>query len=235
MSGRETLESGRVVVWHSSLQPPAARLAALRDHLNEDERERAQRRIIESKRTECIVSRGTLREVLSRYIDAVPGELRFDYGEHGKPYLRGERISFNVSHSGNTLLIAVTTNEEVGIDVERVRSDLAHEKVARRFFSPAEVEELSSLDAALRPRAFFRCWTLKEAFVKVKGVGLALPLDQFDVTVAPDGPVALLGTRPDEEERERWALSDLPVDGDYFAALAVESRDVEVEHRRIGA
>lgn len=233
MNPLEQTEVGRVDIWQATLSPSPQRVEELSRLLDEDELERAHRRIIEAKKVQCIVSRGTLRTILSRYVDASATDLRFSYGEHGKPSLVGESISFNVSHSGDVLLIAVTAGDELGIDVERVRTNISHEAIAPRFFSDSEVAALAKIERGARPRAFFRCWTLKEAFVKVKGVGLAMPLHEFDVTVAPDAPVALLGTRPDAKEKERWVLSDVPVESGYLAALAVEKREVEVVPRKL--
>src|SRR5204863_6538565 len=95
------------------------------------------------------------------------------------------------------------------------------------FFSSSEIAWLSSLPQAARLRAFFNCWTRKEAFIKAKGLGLSLDLDQFDVTL-DDEEAALLCTRWDESEAERWSLRALDVGSGYVAAVLVEGRDWQV-------
>ncbi len=102
------------------------------------------------------------------------------YGPNGKPYIQAERrIFFNVSHSEERLLCAVS-DEEVGCDVEKVR-DISV-KVAKRFFSPEEYAKIAEKETAEEQRdMFFRLWTLKESFMKVTGLGLKLPLDSFGI------------------------------------------------------
>src|SRR5438874_1805737 len=112
----------------------------------------------------------------------------------GKPRLALPGPRFNVSHSGPVALYAFSWNGEVGVDVELDRPELARERIAERFFSPAEVATLRGLPAELQPHAFLTCWTRKEAYIKARGEGLSLPLDRFDVSLHPDEPAALLRT-----------------------------------------
>jgi 4'-phosphopantetheinyl transferase len=121
-------------------------------------------------------------------------------------------------------LYAVARGREVGIDLEFIRRDLEVEQIAERFFSRQEIATLRALPADLRRDAFFLCWTRKEAYIKARGEGLSLPLDQFDVSLIPGEPAALLSTRPDSDEALRWSLQELPLGSGYVAALAVEGR-----------
>ena len=86
---------------------------------------------------------------------------------------------------------AITRGREVGIDLERIRSDMTYESIAERFFSPRENAMLHSLPNNIKPTAFFNCWTRKEAYIKARGVGLSIPLDQFDVSLIPGEPASL--------------------------------------------
>jgi 4'-phosphopantetheinyl transferase len=136
-------------------------------------------------------------------------------------------LNFNLAHSGKLALFGMTLKRQIGIDVERISRDFPCEEIARLFFSSSEVAHLSSLPAAARPRAFFNCWTRKEAFIKAKGLGLSLPLDQFDVALGAEEPT-LLCTRWDESESARWSLHALDLDHGYVGAVAVEGRAVEL-------
>ena len=162
--------------------------------------------------------------LLGRYLDVPPETLSFDYGLFGKPRLTGLKtpMQFNASHSGDILLIAITLDRAVGIDVERIRSNLAVLEIAERFFSPLERGALAALPDALRIDAFFDCWTRKEAYIKARGKGLSLPLNGFDVAFVPSEPAKLLATRPDAAEACRWRLCELDIADGYKAALAVE-------------
>jgi len=136
----------------------------------------------------------------------------------------GDAIRFNMSHSHGEALYAVTRGREIGIDLEFIRCDLEVEQIAERFFSQCEIATLRALPVSLRKHAFFLCWTRKEAYIKARGQGLSLPLDQFDVSLIPGEPSALLSTQPDSDEALRWSLQELTPAPGYAAALAVEGR-----------
>lgn len=190
-----------------------------------DERQRAERFFFEEDRTHFVVARGLLRVLLGRYLHQDPQDLRFTYGPHGKPALAtnmgGIALCFNVSHSHGWALYAITLGREIGVDIERIRPEVVQEKIPERFFSPREVTVLRALPLPLQVPAFFACWTRKEAYIKAKGAGLALPLDQFDVSLAPGEPAALLHTAWDPQEAARWTLRDLAPASGYRAAVAV--------------
>jgi len=166
--------------------------------------------------------------LLSRYLGMTPHQVRFEYTVAGKPHLapsQGERLlRFNLTHSGELLLIAVTDGRALGIDVEEVRNDIDVGEIAAHFFSPNEQRDLATLSGPRRIDAFFECWTRKEAYVKARGEGLSLPLDQFDVSLLPGESARLIETRPDSAEARRWQLEALSVADGYKAALAVEGK-----------
>lgn len=228
--GAMTLSHGEVHVWRASLEQPPGVAARLRLTLSEDERERAARFHFERDRVRFVIARAALRAVLGRYLDVPPGSLRFSYGAHGKPLLSPEFVAesaeggleFNVSHSHTLALVAVARGRALGVDIERLRADAAERQIAERFFSAQEVAALCALPDAQQPRAFFDCWTRKEAYIKARGEGLSFPLDEFDVSLQPDAPAVLLGVRGDVREAARWSLRALDVEPGYAAALAVE-------------
>jgi 4'-phosphopantetheinyl transferase len=171
--------------------------------------------------------------LLGRYLGRSPESLRFVVNAHGKPGLDLDiPIRFNLTHSGPWALYAVTLGREIGVDIERIRPDFGGDAIAGRFFAPGEVAELQSLPDDSRPLAFFHGWTRKEAYIKAKGKGLALPLDQFEVAIAPGRPVALLATLPDPAEAARWSLVELPAEPGYVAALCVEGRGWKLRRGR---
>jgi 4'-phosphopantetheinyl transferase len=228
-----SLPAGEVHVWTASLERSTERVAQMRGLLASDERHQADRFRFERDRARYTVGRALLRALLSRYVQAPPADLDFEYGEYRKPML-AHGPWFNVSHSGPTALFAFTSATEIGVDVELDHADFARERIAERFFSPSEVHVLRSLPADAQPRAFLTCWTRKEAFIKARGDGLSLPLDSFDVTLAPNVPAGLLRTAWCKEEPRRWWLQDLsdPDDG-YIAALAARCNGLQVVQRRI--
>jgi 4'-phosphopantetheinyl transferase len=126
-----------------------------------------------------------------------------------------------VSHSHGFALYAVNIGQEIGVDLERISRKVEASQIAQRFFSPHEVRVLQTLPEQLQREAFFNGWTRKEAFIKARGDGLSLPLDQFDVSLRPDEPPALLRTHFDPQEAGRWALHALTPGPGYVGALAV--------------
>ncbi len=221
-----SFETGEVHVWRVELTQNEDVLRRFRSTLHEDELQRANRFHFEKHRKHFVAGRGFLRYVLGRYLDTNPKVLRFSYSEYGKPALDGEhrnsRLRFNMSHSHEVALLALTQDHRIGVDVEHIRADFATEEIARRFFSPFEVDCFNLLESQEQVAAFFRCWTRKEAFIKATGKGLSQSLDEFDVTLAPGVDAALL--RAVEDDVSRWFLKDLDVSDDYAAALAVEGQ-----------
>lgn len=221
-----TLADDEVHVWRTTLDLPQSEMQYLRRVLTSDELCRANRFHFERDRQHFIAGRGSLRVILGRYLQVGPERLNFDYNDYGKPFLASEfgqsGLNFNLSHSDGLVLYAVTRNREVGIDLERIRTDFAYEGIAKRFFSRAEVAALRTIPAKLKPIAFFKCWTRKEAYLKAQGKGLSLPLDSFDVAFAPNEPARLLATRSEPEEALRWTLTELVIDRGYIGALAVK-------------
>lgn len=220
------LAPGEVHVWRASLDQSPESVARLAELLGEDERERAARFFFEKDRRRFTVARGILRTLLAGYLGIRPEAVRFRYGLRGKPFLEpeggAETLRFNLSHSNEMALLAFSPGRELGIDIEWMRANLACEQIAERFFSPSEVGTLRSLPPEVRPRAFFTCWTRKEAFIKARGTGLSSPLAEFDVSLAPGEPARLLRTAWDRDEAARWELRELHPAPNYAAALAVE-------------
>jgi 4'-phosphopantetheinyl transferase len=131
-------------------------------------------------------------------------------------------LHFNLSHSGKIALYAFAYERKVGVDVEYVRGSLDNEELAAHYFSTYECSVLHSLPASLREEAFYTCWTRKEAYIKALGIGLSQPLDEFDVSLTPSEPAALLADRSDPEAPECWSLQTLAPEDRYVGALVVE-------------
>ncbi|HEY7308591.1 MAG TPA: 4'-phosphopantetheinyl transferase superfamily protein [Gemmataceae bacterium] len=210
-------------VWRIALELRDATLAQMRETLAEDERQRADRFHFEKDRRHFIAGRGALRAILSRYLGRHAQDVRFAYTNYGKPYLAEETVlRFNLAHSHGLALLAVTHGREIGVDLELIRDNLEGEQLAERFFSPREVDALRTLAPELRREAFFHCWTRKEAYIKAIGKGLSMALDQFDVSLRPGEPAALLATHHDPKEAWRWSMRSLVPNEGYVGALAVE-------------
>jgi 4'-phosphopantetheinyl transferase len=211
-----------VHVWQADLQVSARMLNELHATLSGDELARAARFHFPRDRARFIAAHAIVRNVLGGYLNASPAMLEFSSNGHGKPALAGNlrnALSFNLSHSGEVVVVALTRDREVGVDVEEYVPNRADAAVAEHYFSPSEVACLRALPESIRPRAFFNCWTRKEAYIKARGLGLAIPLDSFDVSLAPDEPATLLRPSVDDDVGT-WQLRHLELGERYIGALA---------------
>jgi 4'-phosphopantetheinyl transferase len=180
----------------AGLDLPESRLRELFAQLDPGERARAERFVFERHRRRFTAARGLLRETLGEELALDPGALRFEDAARGKPRLasgQDDGLRFNVSHSEDRLLIAIGRGVELGVDIERVRDDIDHDAIARRFFSPPEQDALRAQPAQRRAAAFFTVWTRKEAYVKLLGGGLAIPLHSFEVNLEEPASLLLSG------------------------------------------
>lgn len=196
---------------------PAAAAQAWARLLSAEERARAARFHFEQHRREFTAFHGAVRWLLGRALGQQPESLRFETGAWGKPALVGEfgrPVEFNLSHTRGLALLALGATP-LGVDVEYIRPDLDWPPLARRFFAPQESAALDALPPEEQRRAFFQCWTRKEAYLKARGMGLSLPLDGFAVTVT--GPARLLAGA----ETAGWTLHALDVGVAHVAALAL--------------
>lgn len=217
------LSSHEVHIWHANLDGHAA--DSLQLLLTVDEVSRADRFHFPKDRNHYIVARALLRKLLAGYMGIGAGDLRFVYAEKGKPALEeGQRnsLNFNLAHSHGQVIYAFSRGRELGVDLEFMREELAGDKIAERFFSPSEIVALQALPQDVRQQAFFDCWTRKEAYIKARGDGLSMPLDEFDVSLAPDEAAALLRNKKEPTEVARWQMQSIPASPGYVAALVVE-------------
>ncbi len=215
-------------VWKIVLDQPANIVAELRGVLSAGEIERADRFRVDRGAERYIVGRGALRRLLERCTGVPARDLNFRLNEFGKPELPGSEIMFNLSHSHGLALFAVTRGRAIGVDIELIREEVMVDKIAERFFSPAEARTLSALPAHQQAQAFFNCWTRKEAWIKARGQGFSIALNSFEVSLVPGDPARLLATRPDPEEANRWSLAALDCEPGYAAALAIAGEIGEV-------
>jgi 4'-phosphopantetheinyl transferase len=222
---RVRLRHADVHVWYADLDRLSETARNFEQLLSEDERQRASKFFFQRDRERFIVARGVLRSILSRYLNRAPAELRLQYSPFGKPALFPDQdeaaLRFNLSHSIGTALYGVTLGREIGLDIEYIREDVAVIEIAQRFFSQQEIAQLLALPAEAQRAAFSHCWTRKEAYIKARGEGLSLPLDQFTVSLAPGEPAALV-CASEPQEVSRWHLQNVTVEASYAAALAVE-------------
>ena len=203
--------------------------AAYRKLLDPHEAERHERYKVAGARDEFLVGRALVRTTLSRYRDTAPADWRFETNRHGRPAIIGEAaggLVFNLSHTRGLVALAVSRGCEIGVDVEAVGRESATFDLAGRYFSPSEAAWVRAATGPALAERFFAVWTLKEAYIKARGMGLALPLDGFSFALddATDRPtIAFHEGCPDDPAR--WAFLRRSVSDDHRLAFAASPPD----------
>jgi len=173
----------------AGIPPDAALLASLRAHLSTDEHARLARLQRTGDQHRFLIGRALLREVLGAHLKQPPASLVFRAGPAGKPFIvtppGTAPLHFNLSHSGNLVLVAFSATHEVGIDVERLDPSTDCAAVAERIFPPDDYRAWSSLPPAGQLPAFFQLWTRHEARLKALGHGLAESPDDASIAALP--------------------------------------------------
>jgi 4'-phosphopantetheinyl transferase len=222
----EMICSNEVHVWRESLDLSTLQDKRLLGILSSDELVRAGRLRFERDQKRFIAARGILRIILGRYLGENPHKIHFEYTSNGKPVLTNnpgyDTLHFNLSHSDALALYAVTRGRNIGIDIERVRDDVAVEQIAQKFFSQDEISSLERIHKRKRNELFFKYWTRKEAYLKAMGEGISFPMEQFDVSLISERVLSPVIYKGDKTESSRWYVQDLFPGCGYAAAIAVE-------------
>ncbi|HKP50189.1 MAG TPA: 4'-phosphopantetheinyl transferase superfamily protein, partial [Gemmatimonadales bacterium] len=173
--------------------------------------------------------RGLLRQILASYLDLTPNRVRFGYTGNGKPHLLAHtELRFNVSHSAETLVVAVACRRQLGVDVEVLPLDVAEAGVADLVFCDSERAALEETDATGYSRMFARLWTRKEAYIKADGRGMTLQLSHIDVGTLPEGILLFQPALKQWTPSTDWTLHTLGSSRRYVCSLAIEGADCSV-------
>jgi len=170
---------------------------------------------------EAAAAHVVLRDILSWYLDRKPDQIEFRKNQFGKPFLVDAgpgRLEFNLSHSASLVTVALALQRPIGVDVERIRPLPDLLLVAEDHFAPPERALLAEASPPDRLRAFFTCWTRKEAYIKALGTGLSAPLNTFDASIPAGAP-----GRRIESGAGFWWVADLPLPEGYAGAIAIEN------------
>ena len=226
-----SLGSNEVHIWVIPLDQNPLDGMDLYQYLSQDEINRAERFHFDKHRRRFAISHNALRQILAMYLDVNPAEIKYDQTSHGKPWLTGPfkegGLFFNLTHSHELALTAVTRRGEIGIDVEYLKDFVDIDGIATRFFSTLEQAVYLDLPEDQKVKGFYNCWTRKEAFIKAIGEGLSHPLDKFDVTLAPGDTPRFLRIGEEEDDSSKWTLESIDSISGYVGAVAL--RDIGIQ------
>jgi 4'-phosphopantetheinyl transferase len=229
------LSGNEIHVWATTLAVEPAVIEKLASSLSPEEKERASRFKFEQLRHRYTAGRGALRMILAHYLGRNAAALRFDYLGNGKPVLAETfataGIHFNLAHTGDLALIAVTRISQIGVDVEYVRPIKNADDLVARFFSKKEDASFQKVSTEQKPVAFFNLWTRKEALLKATGEGITRSLSLVEVSFLPGEPARLLAISGDAKAAEAWWLKELAPAKGFAGAVAVGRGTSNIQHR----
>ena len=217
------LANNEIHIWLCNLNIPNKSISNLKKILSRKELDKADKFHFTKDRNSFVVSRASLKIILSKYINIEPIYVNFIYNKYGKPFLDIKNdISFNLSHSGRFCVIGITKNSKIGVDIEKINKDFSSLEIAKNYFSVKEYLLLTKLPSSERGKAFFHCWTRKEAFIKAEGKGLSIPLNSFDVTISEgEAKITRINNKINIDD---WQLYNINVNDEYCAAIATSGK-----------
>jgi len=227
-----SLSNNHVDIWLCDLKLLSDDINYFYSILSEDECLRADKLKVEEKKQQYIIARGCLRQRLSLLTNIEPEDFVFKTLEHGKPVLncddRFVDITFNISHSHDLALIAISQKQNIGIDIEKINHESDHQALVTRFFSETEQSEFQTIEEINKAKAFCACWTRKEAFIKAIGDGITYGLDTFDVTVDPD--IQTPNIKLHKPASKTWSAQNLSVGNDYMGCLVSDAPNANIRY-----
>ncbi len=207
--------------------------------LSQAEKSQYQKYSFEKDKNLYLLARYLLRSTLSRYSNAItPANWVFEFNPFGRPFVinknRPNDLFFNLSHSDGIVVCALASTQEVGVDVENSKRESSYLELAEHCFSNIEIEKLKSMDKKFHQAEFFKFWTLKESYIKARGMGLQLPLDQFSFQIGKKNDVHIVFDPRMNEDSERWKFKLINSIGTYQIAVALAtSRDLKVREEYV--
>lgn len=223
------VEPRTVHLWGIKLDGSRRCLERCTGWLDEEERHRAARLVREENQRHYVLAHGGLRAVLRKYLGVLPDKIVVGRSATGKPFLTGDlrdrsAITFNLSHAHGRALIAVSKGQEIGVDLELVRSDVQVTKLSERYFTRSEHTTIMQATEEQRARRFFRYWVAKEALLKAQGIGLQ-GLSDCEIFLEADGVDTDVRTRLGTQFPDRLQVRLLPCEKGWEAAVAAPRLD----------
>ncbi len=197
--------------------------------LSNNEVKRADKMKTKKKKRQYIITRGMIKKLLSIIINKDPHKIEFSYNHHGKPFINekynGYSVEFNTSHSGVYGLIAITLDNKVGVDIQKIKPEIDFRALSNRFFSNNERNELLKLEKHEQQEAFYLGWVRKESFIKATGMGVAYGLDRFSVSLNKEDNSNIVIS---DYENKKWHCYDLIEIGNYKTALTTCKNNIDI-------
>ncbi len=221
-------------LWVIPLDGTNRPLEDFRSILSNEEKEQWERFSFSDLQRRYAIAHVRMREIISDYIKIKPSDITFTTNVFEKPFLveaNGlSNIYFNLSHSHDIAVLAITQSRKVGVDVERLKPLNDYMKIAGRYFSPGEINALKQMKGRRACQAFIQLWAGKEAFIKAHGEGISLPLNQFSLENLIEHPGKKVCKIKLPGESIPWSVSPLKMPAGYLGAVAIEGEIPDIQY-----
>lgn len=233
-----TISTNEVHLWcvYDEEITSLALLSQYHELLSCEEQKQQKRFCFERDRHQYLITRVLVRTVLSRYIpDVGPKEWQFSKNSYGKPSIVNTSlpfpVKFNISHSGKLVVLAVTRGVEIGVDVEYILRDRKNIEIVDRFFSVQEIDNLKILEKEKQYDMFFKLWTLKEAYIKARGMGLSIPLDKFSFHFSENNKITIMfDGKHIVDDPQYWRFWHIMPNNTHKISIALREENVDKEY-----
>lgn len=214
------LQAGQIDVWRLNLCLNEEDFKYYQSILDESEKKRAAAFLDNNDRSQWVAAHGQMRLILAMYTGITPSKIPLVQRHGEKPFIQDSKLFFNLSHTKNYALLALSNTGEIGIDIEYKREAAKIEAISRSTFSESEQSAILAVEGEERKTRFFRCWTKKEAFIKAIGKGFSYDTKSFSVPVESDGPSQVIQFSDKDYDTKDWTLLAFIPSADSQAALA---------------
>jgi len=206
--------------------------------LSASEKEQQQHFYFHKHRHQYLVTRALIRTLLSLYDDIPPERWEFSKNQYGKPEIAGGisslPIRFNLSHTDGLILCGIILNRDIGVDAENLERNKDGLSIAERYLSRREVQELHQQPETFQKQRFFKYWTLKEAYIKARGMGLSLPLGKFAFHIPRNAPITISFDSQISDVPSQWQFWLFKASLQHQVAVGVKlSQSVSISSRQI--
>jgi 4'-phosphopantetheinyl transferase len=230
-----SINQDEIHLWKIALDDSSPKPEVLYNEiLSEDEKERADRLRFAEYRERFVTARAYLRKILGTYLNTNPGDIVFEYNEHGKPEIPARsnprQIQFNLTHSRNLALCALTIDSAVGVDLEFARQVMRPEKILERFFHEGERNYYDSQPRTMKTLTFFKLWTIREAYSKAVGTGFSSQLKEIDLSLALTGPPPARVSLSHSKHPGIWSIMEIAPGEGYIGAVAYRGDAKEISY-----
>lgn len=215
---------------HEDIRGPDLEMA-YRHLLSPAERTRQARFHFDRDGHRFLVTRALVRTVLSRYASIHPQDWEFATNPHGRPHIANADadctgLTFNVSHTDGLIVLGVARGMRLGVDAEFLSARTSVLEIAPGCFAPEEVADLQALPAGVRQYRFFEYWTLKESYIKARGQGLSIPLDQFGFTLHGERGVTLSTDPRQADTASAWRFQQFRLSPTHLVAVCSDTASI---------